>query len=328
MSLAPAAVSWIVAAPVRQGRCLRAATGVLGEARRRGEAEGRLYPLPMPPSEPPPRRLAAVVLRCVATAVCVGAALAPDGDCCDQHPFVVRAAVAVAAGSRPGSLVAARSASFARSARSGNMLCESYWMPWRSRIRASGMFCPWTRGQVSRRWLPRVVRPRSSGGVATIAQLAEGLAPCLRKRLFIRVGAGYPQIVRLACGCSDGGFAHKFCGVPVVSGVFAVSREDSAETRMISAAVPSNQLLQMEVVPLPRFPGVGQLAALRAPEPGSRRLVSKGDVRRFCHRLKARRSWQALLTASAARGKWSAVEDRQGTALPSAPSLVPATGGH
>ena len=52
-------------------------------------------------------------------------------------------------------------------------------------------------------------------------------------------------------------------GRPIVSGVFAVAKAGTEETRMISAAVPANDQFNMNVVPKPFFPNMGQFAVLK-----------------------------------------------------------------
>ena len=118
-------------------------------------------------------------------------------------------------------------------------------------------------------------------------------------RAFVRVGPGYLQVVQAAVRVGlqqwrPRAFLHHFKGKPVISGVFAVAKPETKETRMISAAVPANTLLDKDLMPRPRFPNVSRLSTLLVPH-RCRLVVSKRDVRHFYHRIKASLPWQRLL---------------------------------
>lgn len=82
-------------------------------------------------------------------------------------------------------------------------------------------------------------------------------------------------------------FVKHVCGKPIISGALAAAKPDSCDTRMISAAVPANECLDMAKVPRSPFPQITQLGVLAAPGRGRRLLISKRDVRHFYHMLRA-----------------------------------------
>lgn len=142
-----------------------------------------------------------------------------------------------------------------------------------------------------------------------LGQLAAGPGPFLReeedmprplKRPFVKIGCGYAEVVKRAVACGlqrwvRRRFVKHARGKPIVSGVFAVAKTDSAETRMISAAMPANQCLDMSKVPTPRFLELSMLGILAPAGRGRRLVISKRDVRHFYQMLAATAQWQRLL---------------------------------
>lgn len=137
--------------------------------------------------------------------------------------------------------------------------------------------------------------------VSVLADLATGPGPFLKqkdelplklKRPFIKVGSACIDVVD---GRSSRTRVHHLNGSPVLSGVFAVGKSDSPETRMIPAVVPANMCLAMSRVPRHRFSNMLQIATIHEPPVGARLLVSGRDIRHFYHKVRASRSWRALL---------------------------------
>ena len=114
--------------------------------------------------------------------------------------------------------------------------------------------------------------------------LEPGARPRLLKRPFIKLHPTYQQLVArmVRVGLQklrSGKHVWKHHGKPLVSGAFAVPK-DGAETRLISALCPLNDLIDDANLFRPQFAYMPKLRAVRTC-PGKRLVVFKRDARHY-----------------------------------------------